>query len=77
MIVKTSHFPILEALQVSPVIIYNLLDHGVEAERVKYETFKIIDSPEVLKIYRNILQGERVLCFMQRGIRADKSLYNI
>jgi len=64
----TSYFPTLDSLQVSPEVIYALLEHGVEAERAKYLAERIIESPDAYDSYLNIMQGERVLCFMRRGI---------
>lgn len=67
-----SYFPVLDSLQISPQVIYDLLEHGIEAERVKFFAEKIIDAPDFYCSYLRILQGERLLCFMRRGIRASE-----
>jgi hypothetical protein len=61
-----SRFPILEALQISPKNIYELLSTGVECERAKLLALQALgDERESLRSSTKILQGERVLCFMR------------
>jgi len=70
----TSYFQVFELLQVSPVIIYDFISHGIEAERARYQALEILNNRATLESYRKILQGERVLAFMRRGISAEKLL---
>lgn len=68
----TSYFPVLESMQISPKLVYEFLETGIEAERAKYNAQRLLNDPEALTSFHNILQGERLLCFMRRGIRAGK-----
>lgn len=65
-------FPVLASLNICPLLVYSWLEFAIEAERAKLEAQRILKSPEACDSYENVLQGERLLCFMRRGIRSDK-----
>lgn len=69
----TSYLNVLESLQISPKVAYEFLVTGIETERLKFQALNILKSPEAFESYHKILQGERLLCFIRRGIRAQES----
>lgn len=59
-------FPVLLTLQVSAQTIYELIQTGIECERIKMQSMQCLENDA--QYYRSsskILQGDRVLSFMR------------
>jgi len=64
----TNYFDALQSLQVSPKLLYEFIETGVEVERLKFQAQRIINTPDAYDSFERIQQGERLLCFMRRSI---------
>lgn len=62
----TTAFPVLLTLQVTPQTLYDLLQQGIECERIKMQAMQATQNDaQYFKSTAKILQGERVLTFMR------------
>lgn len=64
---------IFHSLNICPEVVYEFLEHGIEAERCKFLAERVLNSTEAYYTYDKILQAERLLCFMRRAIRSQEA----